>query len=304
MKMAKFIRLLQLHARKHNRNDIVVLLMGLLCFSGFAFEWPMESKKINANFAELRGGEMNNSLVFSESENNDVKASDNGFVKAIIQDYEDDTDFFSSTFGNTIIVSHNDGILTVYGNLDKDTIENKKAEPKKISTGEVLAKTGKSAWKKSSDSLCFQMLDEKNNITINPRIILSQSAEKENALYPQDIVLKNRQGRNFRIREQNTLPQGYYRVYQKRPTAAMPYKMQIFVNGEVQEEIAFDVLRQDSDKLCVSGKKNYTKNELYPTSDTMMLGEIALASGKNSLRFVLVDILGKESFANYGVTNY
>lgn len=283
----------------------IIFLLTFILFHSLAngFDWPQETPTtIYSHFAQYRSGSISNSLVFSDIA--EVKCSDNGFVTAFIKDYDDDADFFPSTLGNAVIVSHTDDILTVYANLDKETIKKSVLENKNIKAGENIAKSGDSAWQDGNSALEFQIIDKKNDISINPQIILSQMTEKETFFYPTDITLQNRNGRDYKIKEQTTFASGYYKVYQRRPSSVMPFKMQVFVNGSMQDEISFDLLRQDSLKLCVSGKKNYSKTELYPTKDTMLIGEVGLAAGKNTIRIVLADIIGKEATATYNVSNY
>ena len=71
-------------------------------------------------FGQLRGGIISTSLVFADA--SDIKAADNGYVVAVINEYDDDSVFFPSTLGNAVILAHDDDLITVYGNIDKETI--------------------------------------------------------------------------------------------------------------------------------------------------------------------------------------
>ncbi|MCI6322759.1 MULTISPECIES: M23 family metallopeptidase [Treponema] len=270
-----------------------------------AFEWPQEqqiqSDSFYSYFGQLRGDTISNSLIFSDP--SEIKAADNGCLTVIIKEYNDDTDFFPSTLGNAVIIAHSDNLMTVYGNIDAESLPENLSETKEIATGTPLGISGNSAWQQGHSSLEFQVIDTKNNTAINPRILMPRIG-KELPLYPSGIVLQNRNGRTFKIAEQNVIPAGFYRVYQKRQAVAVPYKTHISVNGTIVDGTSYDLLRQDGSSICVSGKRNYPKTVLYPTPDLMLLGEVNFTQGKNAVQFTLSDILGKETSATYYLTNY
>ena len=196
-----------------------------------AFEWPQEqqiqSDSFYSYFGQLRGDTISNSLIFSDP--SEIKAADNGCLTVIIKEYNDDTDFFPSTLGNAVIIAHSDNLMTVYGNIDAESLPENLSETKEITTGTPLGISGNSAWQQGHSSLEFQVIDTKNNTAINPRILMPRIG-KELPLYPSGIVLQNRNGRTFKIAEQNVIPAGFYRVYQKRQAVAVPYKTHISVN--------------------------------------------------------------------------
>lgn len=274
-------------------------------FNIFAFDWPtskvVQSDQFYSYFGQLRGGTISNSLIFSEP--SEIKASDKGKTVAVISDFEDMTDFFPSTLGNAVIVLHNDNLMTVYGNIDSETISENLRESKYIDAGSELGFTGNSAWQQGRSSLEFQIIDINNNTSVNPRLFMPRVG-KELPLYYGDVVLQNRNGKRFKIATQNALPSGLYKVYRKRQSVAVPYKTRVSINGTVVDQISYDVLMQSDLQLCAVGKKNYPKDVLYPNSDLQLIGEVSLTPGKNALQLLLCDILGKESPATYIVTVY
>ena len=101
------------------------------------------------------------------------------------------------------------------------------------------------------------------------------------------------------------LPQTKYTVEGLQYTRGMMGGAMLDYNKlyDEQEEI-YDLLRQDDNQICASGKKNYTKALLYPNRDLQLLGEATLTPGKNALQLTLSDILGKEVNATYLLTIY
>ena len=280
-----------------------IALISNICI--FAFDWPqteiVQSDKFYSYFGQLRGGTISNSLIFSDP--SEIKAADNGKVAVVITDFQDDTSFFPSTLGNSIILTHKDNLLTVYGNIDYDTINDAAKETNEIASGTALGSSGNTAWQQGNSSLEFQVIDTKNNTSINPRILMPRVGQ-ELPLYYGEVILKNKSGKQFKVATQNVIPSGIYKVYRKRQKIAAPYRTRVAINGTVVDQISYDVLMQNDLQLCAMGKKNYPKSALYPDEELQLMGEASLTPGKNSLQLTLTDILGKESPAVYILNVY
>ena len=285
------------------KRFIISACILLISSIAFSFDWPQEkvvqSDQFYSYFGQLRGETISNSLIFSEI--SDVKAADDGYLTVIINEYSDHTDFFPSTLGNAVILSHADNLLTVYGNIDSESILKEAFNENSIKCGETFGTSGNSAWQQGHSSLEFQVIDTKNNTSINPRLLMPRVG-KELPLYYNEIYLQGKNGRQYNVMNQNILPSGIYKVYKKRQAVAVPYRTRVAINGTVVDQISYDLLRQDDNQICVSGRKNYSKSILYPNNDLQLLGEATLTPGKNALQLTITDILGKEVNATYLLT--
>lgn len=285
------------------KRFIISACILLISSIAFCFDWPQEkvvqSDQFYSYFGQLRGETISNSLIFSEI--SDVKAADDGYLTVIISEYSDHTDFFPSTLGNAVILSHTDNLLTVYGNIDSESILKEAFNENSIKCGETFGTSGNSAWQQGHSSLEFQVIDTKNNTSINPRLLMPRVG-KELPLYYNEIYLQGKNGRQYNVMNQNILPSGIYKVYKKRQAVAVPYRTRVAINGTVVDQISYDLLRQDDNQICVSGRKNYSKSILYPNNDLQLLGEATLTPGKNALQLTITDILGKEVNATYLLT--
>lgn len=267
----------------------------------FAFDWPGETDKFSADFGQLRGGKINNSLVFEEP--SDIKAADNGEVILFIKDFQDETDFFPSTLGNALVITHDDNLLTIYGNLSEVESSVLEIEDYSVAQGEKIAESGNSSWREGKSSLEFQVIDTKNNTAINPKILMPRS-KAENPLIISGVVLQNRNGAFFDGRRNPSMPAGFYRIYKNRQENQTPYKTRLSLNGALMDEISYDVLRQEGRFVCITGKRNYKRNVLYPNDELELLGEASFSSGRNSIQLSAVDFLGKEINQTYVINNY
>ncbi len=282
-----------------------LLIVSFISSAIFAFDWPQEkivqADQFYSYFGQLRGDTISNSLIFSEP--SEIKVADDGKIVIFLSDYDEATDFFPSTLGNAVIIAHQDKILTVYANIDSESVNKEIFTADSVQTGFKLGMSGNSAWQQGKSSLEFQVIDTKDNTSINPRLLMPRIG-KELPLYYNEIYLQDKNGRNFNIQAQNVLPKGIYKIYKKRQSTAVPYRTRVAINGATEDNLSYDLLRQDDGQICVSGKKNYPKNILYPNNDLMLLGEANLPKGKIALQLTLFDILGKETPATYLLSVY
>lgn len=252
-------------------------------------------------FGQLRGGTISTSLIFSNL--SEIKAVDDGRLIAIISEHDDDSSFFPSALGNAVIIAHQDNLLTVYGNIDKETLPDSICNANTIHTGTVFGTSGNSGWQQGHSNLEFQVIDTKNNTAINPRVLMPRIGT-ELPLTLGNISLESKNNTRYDLSVQRTIPTGLYRVYRQRQSIAIPYRTRISVNGISVDEISYDLLIQDSNELCVTGKKNYPIEVLYPDNNRQLLGEVSLTQGRNMLGITLVDILGKETTAAWTLNIY
>ena len=279
-----------------------------ICFvaSLFAFDWPQDNvnkDSYSSYFGQKHGEVISTSLIFSEPSN--IKAAEEGRILIIMNSDDEDSDFFPSTLGTSVIISHDDNFMSVYGNLDETSITyNPKTNAKGVvESGEKLGKSGKSGWAEDKANLEFQIIDTNNNTAINPKILMPRS-KTELPLYLNGIMLQNKGGKYFDINKVKTYENGLYRVYQKRNKVASPYKTSVAINGITIDQITYDTVSQENGKSCVSGKKKYTSHDIYPNDDLQLLGEINLTPGKATLTLYSEDILGNIKELNYYISIY
>lgn len=278
---------------------IFTLAAALTISALFAFDWPQNeilSDSFYSYFAQLRGGTIGTSLVFSESR--EVKAADDGRILAVISEHDED-ELFESTLGNAAILAHKDSLVTVYANLDSENLP-ALFSMTDVKTGTSFGTTGTSSWQEGEGCLEFQVLDIKNRTYVNPRILMPRIG-KELQLTIKDVVAVSKKGTVYDLGTVKTMPSGVYQLYREKQEIAMPYKTTVFINGAVAETLTYDTLSENNGKICVSGKKNYDVGIMYPNENQQFLGEVTFTKGKDSIMIVAADILGKEKQIVYTV---
>lgn len=275
----------------------------LLSFSLFAFEWPIENFETNATrsfFGQNKGGILSTSLVFTDP--SPIHATENGKVLIVMTDENDDNDFFPSTLGTSCIIQH-DNLISVYGNLDSENLEESSFSKNKIESGDTIGYSGNSGWQDDRSSLEFQIVDTGNKTAINPKILLSRSAEK-NDISITNVYAVNKNGDIFDLKNSKSFSSGIYRFYQTRKEIYVPFRSSIGINGVISDQISYDTIIQENGKSCVIGKKKYSSTDIYPNENLILIGEAMMTAGRTAVTITVQDMLENTKIVNYTLNIY
>ena len=256
------------------KKSALFLLSAFMIFQAAAFDWPksdVTKESFNSYFGQNRGNILSTSVIFSEP--SEITAAENGYILAVLTENYDDSDFFPSTLGTSVIIAHDDNLLSVYGNIDADTLTLKNENEKTVDTGATIGQSGSSGYKNEHGNLEFQIIDTKNKSAINPKVLMPRS-ESEIPLTLNGIMIQNKNKELFDINVYKTYTSGLYKVYFKRNSVAAPYKTSISINGVIVDQISYDMITQENNKLCIIGKKKYTSADIFPNDDLDFLGNV------------------------------
>ncbi len=271
-----------------------------LIFQTAAFDWPQDEvtkDSFTSYFGQNRGNILSTSVIFSEPA--EIKAAEDGYILAILTENNDDSEFFPSTLGTAVILAHDDNLLSVYGNIDKDSLTLNETE-KTIEAGAILGQSGNSGYQNNNGNLEFQIVDAKNKSAINPKVLMPRS-ESETPLSLSGIVIQSKNKDFYDINTYKTFNSGLYKVYFKRNAIAAPYKTSISINGLIVDQISYDTITQENNKLCIIGKKKYTSNDVFPEENLQLIGEAMFTPGRATLGLVITDFLGNVKQLNYSI---
>ena len=309
-----------------------VLILSVLALAGLsAVEWPVDDKSpetIISYFGQNVGGKISKSLIFTippkkpagrssaqakkateeevedQEEIQNVKAVKDGTVLIIMSDLDDDSEFFPSALGTSVILAHDDELISVYSNLDTQSVHENTGNKTLLAEGDLIGHTGNTGWHKDSSTLEFQIIDSQNSTAINPVILLPRT-EKEADYTFTGVMLQNKSGTFYDLRESKVFPAGTYKVYHTRNKTTVPYKMTCSINGVIEDEIAFDTITLQNGKLYISGKdKRYNSDILFPQDNLIFTGELTLTPGKSTLGITAESFLGKQKQLNYILSIY
>ena len=274
-----------------------ILLCTLMMIPLSAFDWPqaeMTAESFSSTFGQLRGDSFSNSLVFSQPA--EVAAIESGTVVATLGNNSGEMGWLHSPLGNTVILAHDAGLLSVYGNLDQVSID----DTTRVARGQTLGTSGSSGWQSGKGSLELQVIDTEQDTSINPRLLMPR-LEEELPISLYGISLIGRNGETLELRTRRSLSAGTYKLYRGREQAFFPHVTIVAINGAAAETSAFDSLTRSGRRLTVAGRKPYNANEIYPTDDKQFLAEISLSQGRNTLSVTVADLNGREYTASYNL---
>ncbi len=283
------------------KKYLLITALILTSFTAFSFDWPQAAvtkDSFNSYFGQNRGGILSTSVIFSEP--GEVKAAEDGYITAIITENSDDSDFFPSTLGTAVILAHNDDLISVYGNLDAETLTLKNEAEHKLDEGALIASSGNSGYQENNGNLEFKIIDEKNKTAINPKVLMPR-AEEELPLSLSGIMIMNKNNDLYDINVYKTYNSGLYKIYFKRNPIASPYKTSVSINGVIVDQLSYDMITQENNKLCIIGKKKYTDSDIFPNDKLQLLGEVMFTPGRATLGLIISDMLGNVKQLNYNI---
>lgn len=271
----------------------------------FAFDWPaenFESAQTLFTFSQYRKGRFNQSLVFQNAQA--AKATDKGKIIAVITEKQNDGDWFESPLGNTAILSHDDALISVYGNLSQEAAQ-ALLQKSAVGDGESLGATGSSAWSESEEgALEFQIADTNSKSYINPIILMPRSL-KPPKISLDGIAIENQFGRIYNLASLRSVPAGVYKVYKRRQPNIGAFKTEVYVNGSEVEKITKETLRCQGGRLQIVGTRDsYQAEDFYPSEDLALMGHALLPHGSNTITIMVSDIFDSASTVTYGVSGY
>ena len=266
----------------------------------YALDWPADTQNFLRLFGQRIGDNtFEQGITFENT--SAVRAADDGIL-LIALDKKYGTGFFPSTLGNALVFLHDDGLQTVYGNLDDTAIFRSRVTTE---ANAVIGRTGNSGWGNPND-LIFQVSDSQKKVYINPLLLLPSVNDKI-APQIQNIILVNEQNTAFQMNEQKTVRQGSYELYadisdttaQGDPNFS-PFRITIFVNGTNIRTIPFETIMQKNGDSYL-GNTAFTDALLYRRRDEFYLGNVILTRGKSDILITARDITGNEKSERFTI---
>lgn len=270
-----------------------------------AFDWPQQLSEERNNFSQYFGQSRNeafiNSLIFENPDT--ITAADDGIHLITLDAGLADFGWFQSTLGNAVILEHSNNMMTVYGNLEEVYTE---GDDVNVSKGTEIGVSGFSGWQKGKNCLEFQVIDRDRNTIINPFVLMSQTTLKHNMTITSPAAF-NRQEQKTAIANGVRVQAGVYKLYIDRQKSGMTYQTSVSINGALVETITYDVLIQNENRLCFTGKRNnvsYSYEDIYPDENRQLVAEVIFSKGVNTVTIGVRDIFGNEKSATYRVEVY
>jgi hypothetical protein len=264
-----------------------------------AMEWPVSELAPVRLFGQRSLGSIERGITFEKADT--VHASGHGILLLTLEQNRN-MDNFPGTLGNSVILAHDDGLLSIYGNLGEiDRIR----EQVKIDSLSLIAITGQSGWGNSGD-LLFQVVDTEKKNFLNPLMLLP-SLKDTHGPSIKNVIAVSQQNQLYPFGSVKSIRQGKYRLYaditdsvDKSSTPLSPFRISVLINGSEYLTMPFEVLKQDKGRVFLY-KSDFTFEKLYSDPERIYLGEITLTRGRSDISIIARDTAGNERSVLFGL---
>ena len=256
-----------------------------------ALEWPAGTQDFLRLFGQCIGEHtFEQGLALKDAET--VRAADDGLL-LITLGKKHGMGTFPGTLGNAVILLHDDGLQTIYGNLHDTALFNNRVTAEAHT---VIGKAGNSGWGEPN-ALLFQVSDSQKKVYINPLLLLPAVNDKK-APQIQNLILVNEHDTAVQITGQKNIRQGSYELYAEISDTEgernfSPFRVNVLVNGINIRTIPFETITQKNGAFYL-GNTAFTDTLLYRRENTLYLGKIILNRGKSDILITARDITGNE----------
>ena len=225
-------------------------------------------------------------ITFKNAEN--VLASDHGTFLMTL----DENANFPTTLGKTVIINHNDGLQTIYGNLEEVT-----ELVSDVQSGTIIGKVGESGFSEKN-SLLFQVVDTIQKAKINPLLLISLYSDRY-APQLRSLQLVNMQGIAYPLTQNRNISKGEYYIYSdsvdsifNSNTFFPVFKTITYLNGTEIASLSYETMSEKKGKLFFQSSENDQIDETNIRKGYNRIGKINLKQGKNNISVELSDLAG------------
>lgn len=282
-----------------NHRVTPFILLFSLC-SLYALEWPVEQPVFSRLFGQrIHSTTFEQGIVFDNAEM--VRSSDTGMLLMTIEK-KNRMRHFPSTLGNAFIFSHEDGLQTVYGNLESTGLLKNRTH---VEMGNAIGKTGHTGWGRKGD-LLFQVIDREKQVFINPQLLLPGITDTVKPAI-QTVFLEDSEGQRIPVNQQKSIQKGSYGLYAEITDTVSEgqgmlnvFRVSIFVNGVNIRILPFETMNPKEGSLCL-GATALTDTLLFKHDDAVYLGNVILNRGRSDIVITARDINGNERSETFAV---
>ncbi|MDA3941852.1 MAG: M23 family metallopeptidase [Spirochaetia bacterium] len=277
------------------RNIVFTVIFIFLCFNSYGFQWPVKDVLLVSTFGESKYNEYVKGLDL-EGSTSDVRPIDSGELVFYSHQGASPLDL-PSGLGTYIIYQHKNGIRSLYGYLEENSINTKIFY---VGLTDIIGTVGYTGTAGGS-MLHLQVIDTEFKKYINPLLSLplltDQSKPLINKVYLTssdnrmvlgiDGVIKSGvYGLSADIRDLSESA-GYY-----CPLA--PYSISVFMNGENLANINFESMRVSDGEMLLEESEGISYSQLYKSDWEIYIGNFELSPGDVMIEISVKDFAGNE----------
>ncbi len=276
---------------------LFLILMGLSVFSINAFQWPVSEISVLASFGQNEFGSFLKGINLGGSPQ-DVKALDSGELVFYSHQAESPLDL-PSGLGTYVIYQHNNGIRSLYGHLQDNSILTDKLI---VSLEDVIGKTGNTGMDPGS-MLYLQLIDTGFKKYINPLLSLPLLNDQLKPRIKNVYILSH--GEKIILNPKTNIKSGVFGLCADIRDSGVntdfynplaPFSISLYLNGENLANINFESLKVVEGNMLLQESDGISFEELYKNDWEYFLGEFEFNPGD-----VMIEISVKDFSGNEGV---
>jgi hypothetical protein len=287
------------------RNDVKISLSrraGFLFASlivpmaAIAIGWPVASGNPIVPFGSFHAGRFVTEMTLAPPESPVLAAADGDIA------FSFDGDRLPSglpcTLGSFIAMSYPDGLVSVYGHLERGSMPN---YIRTAATGDVLGRAGNSGFYSDREA-SFTLYDRVKRQYLNPETLLP--AVKDDKAPVVRAVFLTAGDKTYSLAETRSLRQGTYEVYadlfdpspvpDARPRPRSPYSIRLLIDGTERLRYVYEIARAEGGSLRFFGAAKADSSSFYRPDGKVRLGSYLLSRGRSTLVLIVTDYAGNE----------
>ena len=269
----------------------------LSLFNLSALDWPTDTKSALLVFGSMNNGHYLNGVIL-DSRDGIVRAAESGDMFF----YLDKTQLpggFPSPLGGLVVIEDQDGLSTIYGSLNPDSIS---TYLKSVSKNDVLGQIYK-----PSTGLFFVLYDSEKDKNINPFIFM------EPPLDVRPPVIKSAglvQGEKILILgNTRIIKQGTYELIASiedsengspANSKRVPYRIRVFVDGIQRIDFLYETSMVKNGEL-VYFNSQIPADKFWRPDGFLSLGTFMFSRGKANIIITAMDFTGNERQVSFSI---
>jgi hypothetical protein len=269
---------------------LFILLLLLCASAAFAIDWPSEDAVMISNFGESdMGRPMLGDTFRAEGPLTAIKTGEIIFRSRAVSP----ASRFVSTLGDTVVVDHLDGLISIYSRAELP-----RTAPQKLigdAADSVIAESGISGWSKTK-GFYLSIFDRKDRQWVNPSLVIPLRPDTRPPLI-RSVRLKNKDNQIIDLASSRVIRQGSYTivVHVEDSTAAagvllMPMRIICSVNGVEAGVLAFETFSARDGVLMMFRNGLVPVSQIYAYAPAVEAGEVFFNRGQVTLEIIVQDI--------------
>ncbi len=277
------------------KNIVFSVIFIFLCLNIYGFQWPVQDVVLVSTFGESKFNEYVKGLDLDGS-TQDVKPIDSGELVFYSHQNASPLDL-PSGLGAYVIYQHKNGIRSLYGHLEENSINPKNIQVELKDKIWTMGSTGTAV----GAMLHLQVIDTEFKKYINPLLSLPLLVDQSNPLINKvyltssdqrielglgEVVQSGFYSLSADIRDLSDVP-GYY-----CPLA--PYSISVFVNGENLANINFESMKVENGAMLLQESEGISYSDLYKSDWEIFIGDFEFNPGDVRIEISVKDFAGNE----------